>query len=558
MRAPFFRMILAAVLCALPLAAAQQPEVRTNFRVKYVAEGVVYLDAGRNAGLAEGQKLEVKRTEMKDTASGSGTMTATRIVARLVIASVADSSAVCEVTPVSGPVEVGDIAYLSAEDVQALLQQHAASSSQKYLQLISFSEGDPLDEEVRESVPRPPLPEINRARGRIGFEFSGFSGAGFSRQMGVVLRMDMTRIAGTYWNFGGYWRGRMYSRKSSAQPETLTDLLSRTYTLGFTYSSPKSRWVAGFGRLYVPWASSLNTLDGGYVGRKLGGHGTAGLFAGSTPDPTSWNYNPDRRIAGAFLNFEGGSFDAFRYNSTFGLGVSSIRWRIDRPFAFFENSFFYKHYVSIYQTLEADRPRVEGMTGQSTAGVSRSYVTLRLQVHPRVSLDLNHNYFRDFPTFDPRLVGTGLLDKLLFQGFSGGARVELPRGVAVYTNFGRSSQSGDARVSWNQLYGVTLADAPWAHVRADLRYSKFDSAFGRGSYQAISISREFFEGMRLDILGGTQHFDSPFTRQSNSRFVTTTLDWFLGPHYFVGAGFTWNRGAMQDYNQLFLNTGYRF
>ena len=32
------------------------------------------------------------------------------------------------------------------------------------------TEGDTLDEEARQEVPRPPLPSVNRARGRIGFD----------------------------------------------------------------------------------------------------------------------------------------------------------------------------------------------------------------------------------------------------------------------------------------------------------------------------------------------------------------------------------------------------
>ena len=44
----------------------------------------------------------------------------------------------------------------------------------------------------------------------------------------------------------------------------------------------------------------------------------------------------------------------------------------------------------------------------------------------RFSVDVNNNYFRGVPTFDERLIGTGLLDKMLFQGWSGGFRLELP------------------------------------------------------------------------------------------------------------------------------------
>ncbi|HWQ03045.1 MAG TPA: hypothetical protein VNL38_01065 [Candidatus Nitrosotenuis sp.] len=454
------------------------------------------------------------------------------------------------------------MATLSAEDAAALVEKRAASGQRRYLQVLTFSEGDPLDEEVRDAVPKPPSPAVNRARGRIGFDYSGVrsrtGGSASSADVGVVLRADVTRIGGTFWNFSGYWRGRVNSRSGGSQQQTLRDLINRTYHLSFDYMNPNSRWVAGFGRMYVPWANSLNTIDGGYLGRRIGRNAVAGLFAGTTPDPTSWNYNPNRRMAGAFVNFEGGNFQTFRYSTTFGGGASLLRWKMERPFGFLENSFFFGRKVSLYNSLEIDQPRLVAASTRSTLGVARSFVSLRLQPHARITVDLNHNYFRDFPTFDPQLIGTGLLDKLLFQGFSGGVRADLPGRISAYFNAGRSSRTGDARSSWNQLYSLTFHQIPRLHVRADLRYSKFDSSFGRGQYRSLSLSREIGEGFRWEVTGGEQRFTSAVTQQSRSRFLTAQADWFLSRHYFLGSGFTIQRGFQNDYEQWFFNFGYRF
>lgn len=534
-------------------------EVRTQFRVKYVAEGAVYLDGGRAAGLEEGHRLEVRRPKQ----AASETAGPEAPVAQLVVVSVAEASAVCEVRSGEGELREGDVAALVAEDVAALIEKRAASGQRRYLQVLTFSEGDPLEEEVRDSMPRPPSPAVNRARGRIGFDYSGVrsrtGGSSSSTAVGVVLRADVTRIAGTFWNFSGYWRGRLNSRSSgSGQTQTLLDLIQRTYHLQFDYVNPNSRWVAGFGRLYVPWASSLNTIDGGYFGRRLGRHAVTGLFAGSTPDPTSWNYNPNRRLAGVFVNFEGGHFQTFRYSSSIGGGASLLGGKLERPFGFVENSFAFGRKVTLYNSLEMDRPRLVAPGTRSTLGVARSFVTVRVQAHPRLALDLNHNFFRDFPTFDPQLVGTGLLDKLLFQGFSAGLRAELPGRISATFSAGRSSKSEDPRGSWNQLYGLTFQEIPGLHVRADLRYSRFDSAFGRGQYRSLAFSREIGEGFRWEITGGDQRFASPLTQQSRSRFVTAQGDWFIGRHYFLGTGLTVQRGPQNDYEQWFVNLGYRF
>jgi hypothetical protein len=236
----------------------------------------------------------------------------------------------------------------------------------------------------------------------------GSAGAGASSsQVGVVFRANISRIFGSYWNLSGYWRGRV-TQNSPAGQQSIKDLINRTYHLSMTYDNPNSRFVAGFGRLYLPWANSLDTLDGGYFGIRFSPVVTGGVFAGSTPDPTSWSYSPDRRIAGTFINFTGGSYDGIRYSSTSGFAMNTIKWKSDKPFVFFENSISYRQLISVYSSQQADNPKsVEGTTRIGN-GISRSFVTVRISPSQRISFDINHNYFRDVPTYDPRLIGTGL------------------------------------------------------------------------------------------------------------------------------------------------------
>jgi hypothetical protein len=535
------------------------PDVRLAFKVKYVAEGIAYLDGGSNNGLTEGMKLVVKEIDpsVKPTA---GKKEDVQPIADLTVASVAQSSSVSEVHNATQPVKVGDWAYLSSEDTQSLVAQRSLSATRKYPVVVAFSEGDTLDEEARVEVPRPPLPEINRVRGSIGFDYSGVAShdgaGGLSSNAGMMIRTDITRINGTYWNLQGFWRGRINKQSYTDQP-TLQDLINRTYTIGLTYDNPHSSWVAGFGRLYLPWAPSLDSIDGGYVARRLTKGVTAGIFAGSSPDPTSWSYNPDLRIGGGFVNFEGGSYDDFRYSSTSGVGLNMLKWKIDRPFVFFENGFSYKRYLSIYHSLQADSPSGNSQVTAPGAGVGRSFLTVRIEPVERVEFSINHTYFRDIPTYSAQLIGTGLLDKYLFQGFSGGVRVEAMKDLWVYTTLGRSNRSGDAKASWNQLYGVTVGRLPWLGVRSDVHYTKFNSSFGNGSYESVSLSRIFRETLRWEVLGGRQSFVSP-TLNDTSHFVTGNFEASLGRNYFVQTGYTWNRGASQNYDQWIVTFGYRF
>ena len=185
-----------------------------------MASGVVDLEGGRNVGLKEGLKLSVKRERPADADANMSPDGRPAVIGQINVISVAQVSAACEIVSQSEGIVPGDLAYLEPEDAEVLAQQSALGDVRKYPQVITFTEGDPLDEEARELVPRPPLPEINRARGRFGIEYGGISNSGISstltNQLGLVLRTDVTRIGGTYWNVSGYWRGRLNSRSMGA------------------------------------------------------------------------------------------------------------------------------------------------------------------------------------------------------------------------------------------------------------------------------------------------------------------------------------------------------
>ena len=541
---------------SLPVAATQPSDesLRISFKVKYVAEGAAYLSGGRSSGLAEGMKLLVRDPgpSASDSPNPQG-----RLVAELQIVSVAETSAVTEVHNPKRDLKPGDWADLSAEDSARLGEERSVKAAVKNPLPV------PTSGKSRKGEPRgEPSPVESRIRARIGLDYSGISSSGstpgHSSTLGLALRTDMTRIAGTYWNLQGYWRGRL-TKNSQPNEDTLQDYLDKTYTIQLFYDNPNSKWVAGFGRLYLPWAVCLDTIDGGYAGRKVANGMTAGVFFGSTPDPTSWHYTPDQQIGGSLLNFEGGSYDDFHYTSTTGVALSTVKWRLDRPYLFLENGLSYMKYISVYHSFIVDSPQGISTDGiKPGAGISHSYLTLRIQPNQRISFDVYHNYFRDVPTATAALIGTGLVDKLLYQGVNVGVRVEPMRHFAVYTTLGQSDKTGDVRRSLNQMYGLTWNETWRTGIRADVHYSRFDSSFARGNYRVLSLSRHLGNRMIWDAQVGSQTLNSAFTVNHRSLFVDTSFDTNVGSHSFLQSGYTIERGAQLNYNQWYLSLGYRF
>lgn len=549
-----------------------KPAKPSVFHVKYVSEGTLYIDAGRNADLQEGMKLSVINPPPDGFISEGIRYRDYPRVAELNVVSVSDSSAVCDVVSASGELKIGQVAFLTPGSFEDRHLAESAKELDDYPILVGFTTGDPLDSEMRSTkVENPNLgaeSPVGVMRARFGFSYGGISEGNMqSKQIGAMIDADLTHIGGTYWNFAGFWRGYLNTSSvniagtaTGTQTQTLTDLLNRTYTIGFTYNSPYNPNVLGVGRLYLPWAPSLSTIDGAYYGRKFKNFYTAGVFAGSTPNPASWSYAPNQQIAGAFISTERGDFDSFHLISTAGLALEWDSLKPGRQFLFFENNFTWKRFISLYSALQLDAARTSSLPdgGSNPTGVSQTYNSLHIQPIHLVTFGVNYNYFRQLPTFNPALIVTGVLNQYLFTGLSGDIRFEFPKHISLYGSLGKSNASGDSKTAWNQAIGITFANIWRTGLFLDAHYTKFNSSFGSGEYYAASLSKNLTDTLHLQILGGKQNFVSTFTNNTNATFLNATLDYSFARRYFVEGTFGWYQGTTMNYNQWSTLFGYRF
>ena len=155
------------------------------------------------------------------------------------------------------------------------------------------------------------------------------------------------------------------------------------------------------------------------------------------------------------------------------------------------------------------------------------------------------------------MLGTGLLDQYLFQGFSGDVRFALPKRIGLYASLGKSKTTTDKKNSWNQAYGLSLGQVWKTGVLLDLHYSKFDSSFGSGKYQSVSLSKNFSDSFHVQVYGGHQTFKTALSNNTNSNFLNGVVDFNLGPRYFVEGIYGWYKGTALSYTQWSTVFGYR-
>lgn len=585
----------------------QTQPAKNIFHVKYISENTVYLDAGKNAGLEEGMVLHIVPPDPDGGTTESVRFRGDEPLAEVRVFSVADTSAAAEITVSHQDISVGDIACLDVKSIQARTDKANAEEAANYPVVVTFTSGDPLDEEIRATtVTEKMLPPIrNQIRGRIGIDLGYLSEGGgvSSRQTGLLIDADISRIGGTHWNFKGYWRGDLTTQNSGnlgsgISPIVLNELLNHTYTLGIFYENPDSIVTAGFGRLYLPYAPSLSAIDGGYGGYKIRPSVTVGAFAGSTPDPTSWSYAPNQRIGGVFVNYAHGDFEHVRLNDTFGIAATSIGWHIGREFVFAENTISFGHKLSFYNSLQVDAgrtapgiaaaPGITAVPPQTySTGLTQSFSSIHFQPIKLLTFSLNDNYLRNLPTFDPALISSGvgisLIQQYLFTGLSGGVDIALPYRITISTDIGKSnstspssstastggstgsttSASGsDKTPSWNQMYGITFGEIKKTGLQLDLRYTKFSSSFGQGQYEFVSISRSLADRFHVSLQGGMQNLSSSsnslFTNNTKSTFITSIVDMSLSRRFFIEGLYSYNMGTTMNYSQMNFTFGYRF
>jgi hypothetical protein len=204
--------------------------------------------------------------------------------------------------------------------------------------------------------------------------------------------------------------------------------------------------------------------------------------------------------------------------------MSTIDWKLDRPFAFLENELCYRGKFSTHHSLIVDSPQGVSTNGiRPGTGVSHSYFTAHYQPARVVSFDLYHNYFRDVPTAATAIVGIGLVDKLLFQGISAGVHPKPTRHFTFDTTLGASEKTGDPDQSLNQMYGATWSEIAHSGNRADFHYSKFDSNFAEGNYKVLSLSRQLTNQVFWNVQMERQDMRSRYTTNYNSTFIADSL-----------------------------------
>jgi len=292
----FVVLVCSVVIFHVSVTRAQNPPAEQStskpsvFRVKYVSDGSLYIDGGGNANLQEAMKLSLVNAPpdawfpMPYGSGVTSTWRSSKSFPWRLFFGLRNREHQWR-----GQGRADGLSHARYRG-RTPVRSWRPLKKRSYPIIMTFTYGDPLEEEVRTAQEQKQFQEspVGRVRAGSALTTAGSTNpAGSIKQVGLSIQSDISNIGGPYWNFKGYWRGNMNLSSApglGASTTTLTDLINRTYHLGFTYQSPYSPLTIGIGRLFLPWAPSLSTIDGGYLRKK------------NHPDRDPWVSQDPRRI----------------------------------------------------------------------------------------------------------------------------------------------------------------------------------------------------------------------------------------------------------------------
>ena len=263
-------LVVALVSLTATTAVAAQDSTRARTaQVTYVSGGQVYVNAGREDGVAENGELSVLRG--RDST-----------VAVLRVQFLSSHQAACTIVRGVTDVAPGDRVRFIPVAAAAPAQTVAA----------------------RPAAPRPRSSGSRTGlHGRVGVRYltasaPGGGGSGSLSQPAADVRLSGTDLGGSH--FGILVDARTRSSRSEFGGQTTLDDRTDLYQLALLWNAPGSPVRAVMGRQYLTAVSSIVLLDG-VLGEFNRRHVSVGLFGGAEPEPALLGFSAAVQDFGGYL-----------------------------------------------------------------------------------------------------------------------------------------------------------------------------------------------------------------------------------------------------------------
>ncbi|HXV90810.1 MAG TPA: hypothetical protein VD707_05530 [Gemmatimonadales bacterium] len=520
------RWLAALVLqgAAATAAAAQDTTAFRWTQVSYVSGGQFYVSAGRGAGLAESQELEVVRADS--------------VVAVLRVRFLSSSGAACDLVRGATDVGPGDRVRFRPAATPA----------------------------PRDTAPAPrPILVRSRSRegglhGRVGIRYFASRtapDAGQYTQPAMDVRLAGSRLLGTPLGLVADVRARS-SRSEFVAGGTTQHSETDVYQLAVLWQAPGARVRAALGRQYVAGVSSVLLLDGALVefsGRRAG----VGVFGGL--EPAALEFDASVQDYGAFVRLHGspgaGASRSF-WSLTAGAVGSYRGGEANREFGFLQASYSSPG-LTLRGAQEVDLYRgVRLAAGEQPVSFTSSYVSASYHPAGAFNVDAGFDNRRSVRLYRDATDPLTTFDDGYRQGAWGA--VGLAGRHARVRAEGRTNGGVGSGRSTAVTGTVGLERMGRAAVGVWLRSTRYASGELTGWLHALRLAGDPAPPLHLEVSGGVRRETNPPVSLGTRQVVWygAEADFGIGRAWYLVVSANRETGPEGRLDQAYLSLSYRF
>ena len=502
--------------------------------VSYVTSSVVYVDAGTDRQLAQGDTMIVKRGSEK--------------VGVIVVFAASRLSSAGHILSQRVPIAVGD---------QAFWKPHSAATSPPVVvdrrDSTSFISSPQTEhpgnaENVLRGMIVGQYERVSADDHRLNLSQPGLTGHLMVDNMlgtGVALSLNaQTRYDATN-NYG------LYGQRTGIQ--------TRAYEVALRRDQTDSPFGFGLGRITSRYASGLGSFDGGEVYYRIDAF-TAGILGGAQVLDRTLSLNQEGTKGGFFLSYRSGLDPFHRYDGTVAYGRQMVNGQLDREFLYTQNQLSLGSDLWIYQSSDIELNNVVNGSRRSSLTLS----SMSIQVHcvpvTWLSADGGYDAYRTVPLYETmKLIPDSLLDRGLFQGVHAATSIRLSSDVTLTLNASYGSRPSDGRSSSAVGAGIREVDLFGTEINAGLRGSGSSGPYADAREFVLDLDRQITRDLTL-TLRGTYRSMSVSVLLQTYKTMTGGLDAYyrLSNSWFISASSEYISDPTMNSFRIFTEVGFRF
>ncbi len=535
-----------------PAAETAVPEKAQPIRVRQVLAEEIFLDAGRLAGLAAGQRVKVVRP---DAASGVAAD-----IAELEIAFIASRSASCTIIETKAAIEVGDLVIpgpLPASAMAAAAEDGAATAA------AGGGTSAPGGQGKGGKPPGWDPAEHTDYSGSIALRYQGFRDGGPAgrdfNQESALINIYAGHLGGSKFDFR--LRGtasREQIQLSSGGTESRDN--DRLYEATLSYEPPEARFTYQVGRLISGPLVGFDYLDGGVGEFHATRRFSLGAFYGSRSNGDQIDFASPGRAYGGFVHwldqtvgkpfyaeylleaigdYLGGEANR-EYLSFYGRQGSGSRW-------------------SLYERAEFDLGhKWEDRPNANSSQLSNVLFSGSYSVSKAVRLGVSYDQSRQILTLDDRFTPEELFDNSLREGYRVTAYLGSAKSLRGNFSAGQRWKQGSPDRSLTYNANVYHSNVFNWNMLIGADYSGFSGDTSEGFRAGLRIQKYFRSGHDLELTFGTSSTELLATREvRENRWLRLSGTLQLGRRFYLLGEFESATGDDLEGERLFLQLGYR-